>query len=115
MTAAPDLMTRIATLERERNEARATVARVEALAASARRLAGVTFMGSPFPAAVTLVDLRIALDGYPAPVNPECDAGKCLNCDGTALDEQADEIVQCEHGCHAFERRAEIEAREDRP
>lgn len=33
MSAAPDLMTRIAMLERERNEARATVARVEALAA----------------------------------------------------------------------------------
>ena len=32
MSAAPDLLTRIADLERERNEARATVARIEALA-----------------------------------------------------------------------------------
>lgn len=53
-----------------REAAEAKVARVEALAESHDHLSGVTFMGSPFPPAVTLVDLRAAL----APETP--DAGQ---------------------------------------
>lgn len=40
---------------------RAAVERVEKLLAQGERLADVTFMGSPFPPAVTLADLRAAL------------------------------------------------------
>lgn len=43
-------------------------------------------------------------------LNPECRDGKCRNCDGDALDETADEIVQCEHQCHAFDRIREAAA-----
>jgi hypothetical protein len=39
-----------------------------------------------------------------APINPECRDEKCRNCPGDALDESTDEIVQCEHGCHTFQR-----------
>jgi hypothetical protein len=48
------------------------------------------------------------------PVCPECRAGKHRNCDGDALDEATDEIVQCACGCHTFARLAEQAAHEDR-
>jgi hypothetical protein len=35
---------------------------------------------------------------------PECKAGKCGNCDGTALDLDRDEIVECICDTHSHER-----------
>lgn len=34
-------------------------------------------------------------------VSPDCEAGKCRPCAGAALDERTDEIIACEHECHA--------------
>ena len=42
-------------------------------------------------------------------INPECMQDKCRNCDGVAYDEQNDAFVECEHGCHTFERILEME------
>lgn len=36
----------------------------------------------------------------PDPIGPECRAEKHRNCDGDALDETTDEIVQCACGCN---------------
>lgn len=46
-------------------------------------------------------------------VNPLCADDLCDHCDDTALDVEADEFVQCECSCHAFERRREMERQED--
>ena len=40
-------------------------------------------------------------------LSPDCRDGKCVACHGDAFDEAADEIVQCECGCHTFARLAD--------
>jgi hypothetical protein len=34
------------------------------------------------------------------PVSPDCAAGKCRPCAGSAMDDETDEIVACQHECH---------------
>lgn len=34
------------------------------------------------------------------PVSPDCAAGKCRPCAGSAMDDDTDEIVACQHECH---------------
>jgi hypothetical protein len=49
------------------------------------------------------------------PISPECAQEKCRNCDGDALDEANDDIVQCQCGCHTFQRINDDLAESGRP
>jgi hypothetical protein len=42
----------------------------------------------------------LIMDEMLRPVCPECVQGKCGNCDGTAWNDELDDLDLCYHGCH---------------
>lgn len=60
-----------------------------------------TYPPRTYAGAAPLPHDRMAPAHRPAvPVSPDCAAGKCRPCAGSAMDDETDEIVACQHECH---------------